>query len=176
MSENPPALGRRIVVTGLAGSGKSTLGLALAAETGLPLIHLDLEFWNPGWTEPTETEFRERQRAVLDGDAWIVEGNYDETLDVRLERADTVVVLDLPWWLCSARALRRGFRMPEELPEGCTYTRGQRWRDEWQLSVRIWRQRHSEPAREREIISQYGTHAALHVLQSRTAVDDFLVR
>ena len=65
MSETPTALGRRIVVTGLAGSGKSTLGLALAAETGLPLIHLDLEFWNPGWTEPSETEFRDRQRADL---------------------------------------------------------------------------------------------------------------
>lgn len=176
MSENSRALGRRIVVTGLAGSGKSTLGLALAAETGLPLIHLDLEFWNPGWTKPSETEFRDRQRAVLDGDSWIVEGNYDETLDVRLERADTVVVLDMAWWLCSARALRRGFRMPAELPEGCTYTRGQRWRDEWQLALRIWRQRHSEPAREREIISQHGTHAAVHVLQSRRAVDEFLVR
>src|SRR3546814_2774176 len=39
------ALGQRIIVTGLPGSGKSTLSLALAAKTGLPLIHLDLHFW-----------------------------------------------------------------------------------------------------------------------------------
>ena len=46
------ALGRRIVVTGLAGSGKSTLSLALAAKTSLPVIHLDLHFWKPGWVAP----------------------------------------------------------------------------------------------------------------------------
>ena len=44
MSEALSALGRRVVVTGLAGSGKSTFSLALAAKTGLPVIHLDLHF------------------------------------------------------------------------------------------------------------------------------------
>jgi adenylate kinase family enzyme len=49
MSEAPLALGRRVIVTGLAGSGKSTFSLALAVKTGLPVIHLDLHFWQPGW-------------------------------------------------------------------------------------------------------------------------------
>lgn len=92
-----PALGRRIVVTGLAGSGKSTLALALRARTGLPLIHLDLEFWQPRWTPPSETAWRDRQRVVLAGDEWIAEGNYHDTLDLRVGRADTVIVLDTPW-------------------------------------------------------------------------------
>ena len=113
-----PALGRRVVVTGLAGSGKSTLSLALCAKTSLPVIHLDLAFWKPGWTAPTETEWREKQRDVLAGDEWIADGNYHETLDLRLELADSIVVLDLPWWRCSGRALRRGFRMPGELAAG----------------------------------------------------------
>jgi hypothetical protein len=104
------AIGRRVVVTGLAGSGKSTLAFALAPKTHLPVIHLDLAFWKPGWVEPSETEWREKQHVVLAGDAWIADGNYHETLDLRIELADTVVVLDMPWWLCSARALRRGQR------------------------------------------------------------------
>ena len=99
MSEPRLALGRRVVVTGLAGSGKSTFAVALAAKTGLPVIHLDLYFWKPGWVAPSETEWREKQRVVLAGDAWIADGNYHETLDLRLERADTLVVLDMPWWL-----------------------------------------------------------------------------
>jgi hypothetical protein len=67
-------------------------------------------------------EWREKQRVVLAGDAWIADGNYHETLDLRLERADTLVVVDMPWWLCSGRALVRGCRMPGELPDGCDYS------------------------------------------------------
>ena len=174
MSEDPLALGRRVIVTGLAGSGKSTFSLALAAKTGLPVIHLDLHFWKPGWVAPSEAEWREKQCVVLAGDAWIADGNYHETLDLRLERADTVVVLDMPWWRCSGRALRRGFRMPGELPPGCDYSAWARWRDEWRLAGRIWRKRHSEPAREREVTAQHGQHVVVHVLRSTTEVDAFL--
>ncbi len=174
MSEAPWALGRRVVVTGLAGSGKSTLALALAARTGLPVIHLDLYFWKPGWVAPSETEWREKQRDVLGGDAWIADGNYHETLDLRLESADSVVVLDMPWWLCSGRAFLRGFRMPDELPEGCDYSRWLRLRDEWRLSTRIWRERRSEPEREHEIILQHRHRVAVQVLRSKRAVSDFL--
>lgn len=169
-----PALGRRIIVTGLAGSGKSTLSVALAAKTGLPLVHLDLHYWKPGWTDPTDAEWREKQREVLAGDAWIADGNYHKTLDLRLELADSVVVLDLPWWQCSARALRRGFTMPGELPEGCPYSRFHRWRDEWQLAARIWLHRHDEPQLERETIAQHQPRVAVHVLRSATEASDFL--
>jgi len=154
MSHVAPLLGHRVVVTGLAGSGKSTFALALADKTGLPVVHLDLQFWKPGWVAPSETEWRATQRVVLAGDAWIADGNYHETLDLRVERADTVVVLDMPWWLCTGRAFLRGFRMPGELPEGCDYSRWLRLHDEWLLAVRIWRRRRSEPDHEREILSQ----------------------
>jgi adenylate kinase family enzyme len=174
MSEAPPALGRRVIVTGLARSGKSTFSLALAARTGLPVIHLDLHFWQPGWVAPPETAWRQKQCGVLAGDAWIADGNYHETLDLRLERADTVVFLDMPWWFCAGRAFRRGFRMPGELPEGCDYSAWSRLRDEWCLAVRIWRERRSEPGREQQIISQHGQHVALHVLRSKRAVREFL--
>ena len=176
MSDSPPTLGRRVVVTGLAGSGKSTFSLAVAAKTGLPVIHLDLEFWKPGWIAPAESEWRQKQDEVLAGEAWIADGNYHETLDLRLARADTVVVLDMPWWRCTGRALLRGFRMPGELPDGCEYTAWQRWRDEWKLAGRVWRKRHSEPERERMTISEHGRHAAVHVLRSKRAVTEFLDR
>jgi adenylate kinase family enzyme len=174
MSEALSALGRRVIVTGLAGSGKTTFSLALGAKTGLPVIHLDLHFWKPGWVAPSETEWREKQCGVLAGNAWIADGNYHETLDLRLERADTVVFLDLPWWICSGRAFLRGFRMPSELPGGCEYSVWMRLRDEWRLAVGIWRNRRSEPEREHEVISQHGQHVALHVLRSKRAVREFL--
>jgi adenylate kinase family enzyme len=174
MAEAPSALGRRVIVTGMAGSGKSTFSLALAARTGLPVIHLDVHFWKAGWVAPPETEWRERQRRLLAGNAWIADGNYQETLDLRLERADTVVFLDLPWWVCAGRAFLRGFRMPDELPEGCDYSAWPRLRDEWRLAVRIWRKRRSEPGHEHHIIARHGQHVVLHVLRSKRSVREFL--
>ena len=90
MSDLPRALsvGRRVVVTGMAGAGKSTFSRALSAKTGLPIIVLDVHFWLPGWTEPTEAEWREKQKRLLAGDDWIADGNYHATLDLRLERAE----------------------------------------------------------------------------------------
>jgi adenylate kinase family enzyme len=174
MGGGGPVIGRRIVVTGLAGSGKSTLSIALAAATGLPLVHLDLWYWQPGWTAPSDDHWRAAQRTALAGDAWIADGNYSDTLDLRLALADTVVALDLPWWRCSARALRRGFRMPGELPPGCHYTRFERWRDEWRLAGRIWRKRRTEPAVEREVIARHADRLTVHVLRSPREVDDLL--
>ena len=177
MSGAAVTMGRRVLVTGLAGSGKSTFSRALAARTGLPLIHLDLQFWKPGWVAPSEDEWREKQRQVLAGDAWIADGNYHETLDLRLERADTIVVLDTPWPLCVGRALLRGVRKSGgEMPEGCHDSAWRRLRDEWPVAARVWRRRHSEPEREHDIISQHGQHAALHVLRSKREGREFLDR
>lgn len=177
MTDAAPALGRRVIVTGLAGSGKSTFSRALAAKTGLPLIHLDLEFWKPGWVAPTADEWREKQRQVLAGDAWIADGNYDETLDLRLALADTVVVLDTPWPICAARALRRGLRRAGgQMPDGCDDSAWRRLRDEWAIAGRVSRKRRSEPERERAIISQHGQHATLHVFRSKAEANEFLNR
>jgi adenylate kinase family enzyme len=44
-------IGRRIMVIGSPGSGKSTFSRKLSEITRIPLIHLDKEFWNDGWVE-----------------------------------------------------------------------------------------------------------------------------
>src|SRR3954467_1913660 len=133
-------VGRRVVVTGMAGSGKSTFSRALSARTGLPVIHLDVHYWKPGWVEPSEDEWREKQRSLLAGEAWIADGNYNDTLDLQLRRAETVVLLETSWWICAARAFARGLRKPAgEMPEGCEDSRTRRLRDEWGLVVRLWR-------------------------------------
>lgn len=165
-----------MVVTGLAGSGKSTFSKRLAAATGLPLVHLDLEFWQPGWLEPSSTDWKAIEERALAGDEWIADGNYAETLELRVGLADTVVVLDTPWWRCVVRSIRRAFEMPDQLPFGCELSRWRRLRDELGVTGRIWQQRRSEPTREREIIDRHGRHAVRHTLTSRREVDAFLER
>jgi adenylate kinase family enzyme len=177
MNDASRTVTRRVIVTGMAGSGKSTFSRALSARTGLPVIHLDYHYWKPGWTKPSEEEWRDKQRRLLAGDAWIVDGNDDQTLDLRLERADTIVVLDTPWWICAARAFVRGLRKPVgTMPEGCEDSVRRRLLDEWRLVGVIWRHRRSEPEQERAMISQHGGHAALHVLRSKRAAREFLSR
>jgi adenylate kinase family enzyme len=170
-------VGRRVVVTGMPGSGKSTFSKALAARTGLPLIHLDLHYWKPGWVEPSDGEWREKQSRLLAGDAWIADGNYHESLALRLERADTVVILDTPWWVCAGRAFVRGIRRPvgTEMPDGCDDSVIRRLRDEWRMVGVNWRDRRTVPERERAILSEHGQPGAtLHALTSKRAARAFL--
>jgi adenylate kinase family enzyme len=168
-------IGRRVLVIGMAGAGKSTFSRALSARTGLPVIHLDVHYWKPGWVKPSEREWREKQRGLLAGPAWIADGNDLETLDLRLERAETVVLLETPWWVCAGRAFLRGLRKPVgEMPEGCDDSVTRRLRDEWRLIAVVWRHRHSEAEQARGMISQHGSHIALRVIGSRRAAQEFL--
>jgi adenylate kinase family enzyme len=171
-------IGRRVLVDGMPGAGKSTFSRGLAARTGLPLIHLDRLYWKPGWSRPSPDEWSEKQREALAGDAWIADGNYPETLPLRLERADTIVVLDTAWWRCAARAFRRGIRRPAEtvLPEGCEDSAVQRISDEWRCAIKSCCNRHAEVAHAVAMASQHGRHARLYVLRSKQEASDFLAR
>ena len=64
MTDATLPIGRRVLVTGMAGSGKSAFSRLLAAKTGLPIIHLDLHFWKPGWVAPSEGEWRKSNGAA----------------------------------------------------------------------------------------------------------------
>ena len=113
---------RRIVILGNAGSGKSTLARRIGERLSLPVVHLDVLFWEPGWKEPDNLAFRERVRAAIAGDAWVCEGNYARrTFDLRLPRADLVIWLDTPRLVCLGRALlRTGLGRPRpDLAAGC---------------------------------------------------------
>lgn len=168
-------IGSRVLVIGMAGAGKTTFSRTLSARTGLPLIHLDVHYWKPGWTKPSENEWREKQRDLLMGPSWIADGNDPESLDLRLERADTVVLLETPWWICAGRAFVRGLRKPVgEMPAGCSDSALRRLRDEWRLVGVIWRRRHSEPEHARATISQHGRHLMLWRIRSKREARDFL--
>jgi hypothetical protein len=175
MSGASRVIGRRVLVDGMMGAGKSTFADALAARTGLPVLHLDLYYWKPGWVRPSDGEWRELQRTLLASEAWIIDGNYNETLPLRLERADTVIFLDTPWWLCAWRAFVRGIRKPGgDLPVGCEDSRIRRLRDEWGGVGRIWRNRRLEPECARSEFLRPESHATVHVLRSPRAARELL--
>ena len=97
----------RIMIIGCGGSGKSTLARQLGAITGLPVIHLDQIFWTPGWVHISREEFDRRHEAVLSGEKWIVDGNFDRTIPVRLQYCDTAIYLDYNRLTCLLGVLKR---------------------------------------------------------------------
>lgn len=98
---------QRVLVMGPPGSGKSTLARRMSEVSGLPVVHLDAIFWQPGWQEPDEDEFQERVRRAAEGERWIMDGGYSRTLKHRLPRADLVVYLDLPRRIYLPAVIRR---------------------------------------------------------------------
>jgi adenylate kinase family enzyme len=110
---------KRILVIGCCGAGKSTFAKQLSARLNLPLVHLDRLFLKPGWVEQEEQVFRELLQSELDGDAWIIDGNYLSTLPLRLQYADTVIWLDLDRWICTWRVLKRWLMQEGYQAEGC---------------------------------------------------------
>jgi adenylate kinase family enzyme len=87
---------RRVSVVGNSSSGKSTLASELADILDVPYVELDAEFHQPGWQELPRDQFRDRVRSLVDGDGWVVDGNYSAVREIVWDRADAVVFLDLP--------------------------------------------------------------------------------
>ena len=107
---------RRVLVIGCPGAGKSTLTRALAETLGLPAVYLDRLWWKSGWINRTRAEFDARLDAALAGDAWVMDGNYLRTLELRLRAADTVFLLDYPTGVCLEGARARIGTKREDLP------------------------------------------------------------
>lgn len=93
---------KKAIVIGCPGAGKSTFARALAEKTGLPLYHLDLFFWNEDRTTVPRPEFLRHLHHVLARDAWIIDGNYGSTMELRVAACDTVFFLDYPLDVCLA--------------------------------------------------------------------------
>jgi len=91
---------KKIIVIGCPGSGKSTFARALHNITGIPLFHLDMMYWNADRTTVEKSVFRERLAETMQKSEWIIDGNYNSTMELRMQACDTVFFLDYPVEIC----------------------------------------------------------------------------
>lgn len=101
----------RILVLGCPGSGKTILARRFARQAGLPLRHLDDEYWGAGWSRPPLAQWEARQRQLAELPRWVIDGNYLDGIPLRAARADLVVVLDLATVVCLRRVVSRAWRI-----------------------------------------------------------------
>ena len=111
------------MIIGCGGAGKSTLARQLGEKTGLPVVHLDKLFWRPGWEHISREEFDRLHREALMGEKWILDGNFDRTMEERMRYCDTVVYLDFSRFAClfgvAKRILTTYGKVRPDMGEGC---------------------------------------------------------
>lgn len=107
---------RRVIVIGCPGAGKSTFARRLRDATRLPLYYLDQIWHRADRTNVSREEFDARLGEILEGDEWIVDGNYRRTIEMRLRKCDTVFLLDYPLEVCLAGARARIGTEREDMP------------------------------------------------------------
>ncbi len=163
---------RKVLVIGSGGAGKSTFARRLGETLGLPVVHLDSCYWQPGWVEPPKDDWLKTVEGLLARDEWVMDGNYSDTLAVRLAACDTVIFLDLPRTVCLWRVFKRALmyhrKSRPDVAEGCVET----------LNAEFFRWVWDYPKRSRpKVIRRLKEHARskqLIRLRSRAEVRKFL--
>ena len=162
----------RVLIIGCGGSGKSTLALKLGKKTGLPVVHLDQIYWSPGnWEHLKKEDFDRILKMVLEKTSWILDGNFNRTLELRLEKCDTVIYLDFSRAQCIMGWLKRvvtnwGAARPDMAP-GCN-----EWFDP-EFAKWIWNFNKQNREKYLTILgAQKGKE--IHILRNRRQVREFL--
>jgi adenylate kinase family enzyme len=107
---------RRAIIIGCPGSGKSTFARALQKKTGLPLVHLDCLYWREDRTTVSREEFDRLLEEAMQGECWLIDGNYPRTMEKRLAAADTVFFLDYPTEVCIEGIRERAGQPRSDMP------------------------------------------------------------
>jgi adenylate kinase family enzyme len=150
---------RRIAVVGCGDAGKTYVATRLASKFALPLIHADEIVYRDGVLQP-EAKWQAELTAHADDDAWVIDAMKLSILEHRVERADTVVFLDLPRRACylglvQRRMWRRDIANPQFL----------RW---------IWRFPRDVRPCLFEILERHRETTDVVVLKSRRAVRSYI--
>ena len=162
----------RIIIIGCGGSGKSTLARQLGEKLNLPVIHLDQIWWAPGnWQHLEREEFDRRLMQELEKPRWIMDGNFNRTIEARLEQCDTVIYLDMNRLVCLKSWLGRviqnwGHARPD-MAEGC-----KEWIDP-EFAAWIWNFNKNNRKRYYELLEQQKEKKVL-IFKNRRQVAKFL--
>ena len=107
---------QKVIIIGCPGSGKTTFAESLNKITGLPLYHLDAIWHKPDKTHISRDDFDTYISEIFSTSEWIIDGNYNRTIEMRLCQCDTVFLFDLPTEVCIQGATDRLGKERYDLP------------------------------------------------------------
>jgi adenylate kinase family enzyme len=163
---------QRVAILGPPGSGKSWLADEIGRRAGLPVVHLDYHYWRPNWVQPDRETWRAQVTDLAAGDAWVMDGSYSSTWNVRLPRADAIVYLDIGRWLCRWGVLRRTVktygRTRPDLGPDCPE------QIDWKFIQYVWTHPWKAQPRQLATLEPFKAGRAYFHLRSRREVGAFL--
>ena len=165
---------RRIIIIGSGGSGKSTLAKALGLKLDIPVYHLDRLFWKPNWQATPGVDFRRKLTYIYPLESWIMDGNFGATMSERIQRADTIIFLDLSSVICLLRVLKRFYVYRNTHRPDMTVGNNERLDYDFLKWIVLYRRR-SKP-KVLAMLKTFGAGKEVIVLQRRVEVKDFLDR
>ena len=95
---------------------KDVRSCGIIEKTGIALHHLDMMFWNADKTTVEKSVFRKRLLNILKLDKWIIDGNYQSTMESRLRECDTVFFLDYSLETCLEGVRARRGKARTDMP------------------------------------------------------------
>ena len=107
---------KKIIIIGSSGAGKSVFSQKLKDITNLPLYHLDMLYHKKDGTHISKEELEEKLKSIFKEENWIIDGNYQRTLELRLKECDTVFLLDFSTDICIAGAESRIGKKRDDMP------------------------------------------------------------
>ena len=107
---------KRVAVIGCPGGGKSTFSRALRDRVDLPLYHLDAIYWRDDRTHLSREDFYPLMQKIIARDEWIMDGNYNATLEWRISACDLLIFLDYPAEVCLEGVRARRGQKRSDMP------------------------------------------------------------
>ena len=98
----------KIAVLGYAGSGKTYLSDYIAEKKNIPVLHLDDIKWDKEWKPIDDSVVLPKVADFMAKENWIIDGYYTYLMiDERLQKADKIILLQLPIMTCFFRTVKR---------------------------------------------------------------------
>ncbi len=99
----------RVAIIGNSGSGKTTLAQQLATSVSVPVLDLDLVFWQPGVPieRPSAERLADVRRFCREHESWIIEGCYADLIEASFPWSPELIFLDPGREVCIANCQRR---------------------------------------------------------------------
>ena len=107
---------KRVAVIGCPGGGKSTFSRALRDRVDLPQYHLDAIYRRDDRTHLSREKFYPLMQEIIAREEWIMDGNYNATLEWRISACDLLIFLDYPAEVCLAGVRARRGQKRSDMP------------------------------------------------------------